>query len=372
MRMVGESISPMPVSCPNDRLRVLFVSWRDLAHDNAGGSEVVVDALIEGIRAQGHSAALVCGGTVGRRPYPVLSAGGTYGHYLKAPLIARRFRHWDLLVDVVNGFPYFSPLWWPGPSLCFFHHVHGEQWGQYFPRPVAAFGSTVERKVLPQVYRRTHFAAVSPSTSSDLQGLGIPSDRIHLVHNGIDRSLAELPVAESPEPTFVVLARLVANKGVDRVLDAWARVQPVVGGRLVVVGEGPERAALEARRLAGVEFVGRIDDQRKLDLLASAWLIVHGAHHEGWCIAITEAAALATPAVAYDVEGVRDSVVDGVTGALVGSTDEMAQAWIGLTRDHARRTDMAAAARLRARSFSRERSVEEFLVAARATVAARR
>jgi hypothetical protein len=57
---------------------------------------------------------------------------------------------------------------------------------------------------------------------------------------------------------------------------------------------------------------------------------------------------------------------------LVGSTDEMAQAWIGLTRDHARRTDMAAAARLRARSFSRERSVEEFLVAARATVAARR
>jgi glycosyltransferase involved in cell wall biosynthesis len=355
-----------------DRLKVLFVSWRDLAHQNSGGSEIVVDTLIRGIRSRGHSAALVCGGDVGHRPYPVLSAGGTYLHYLKAPWLARRFRHWDLLVDVVNGFPYFSPLWWPGPSLCFFHHVHGDQWHRHFPKPVAVFGDMVERKVVPQVYRRTQFAAVSPSTRSELEHLGVPAGRIHLVHNGIDESLTEMSVTEAAEPTFVVVSRLVANKGVDRVLDAWAEVQPVVGGRLVVIGEGPERASLEARRLPGAEFVGRVDEDRKLALLGSAWAMVHGAHHEGWCIAVTEAGALGTPTIAYDVDGVRDSVVDGSTGLLVRSTDEMASAWIALARDPERRASMGAAARRRARCFTNQRSVDEFLDAVHTTLAARR
>jgi glycosyltransferase involved in cell wall biosynthesis len=351
---------------------VLFVSWRDLAHPNAGGSEVVVDTLIEGLRARGHTAALVCGGRVGRRPYPVLSAGGTYDQYLRAPFVARRFRHWDLMVDVVNGFPYFSPLWWPGPVLCFFHHVHGDQWQRHFPRPVAAVGDLVERRLIPRLYRGTQFAAVSPSTSSALEGLGVARERIHLVHNGIDSSLVQRVTAESLEPTFVVLARLVPNKGVDRVLDAWARVQPVVGGRLIVIGDGPQRAELEARRLPGVEVRGRVTHDEKLEVLGSAWLLVHGAHHEGWCIAVTEAAALATPALAYDADGVRDSVVDGITGELVDDEDDLVGRWISLARDPERRAQMGRAARLRSRAFTHERSVEEFLIAARATVGAAR
>ncbi len=370
---VGEPRGAGPAGDPGGgRLRVLFLSWRDLAHPHAGGSEVFVDDLIEGLRARGHTAALVCGGPVGHRPYPALSAGGTYDQYLRAPFVARRFRHWDLLVDVVNGFPYFSPLWWRGPVLCFFHHVHGEQWARHFPGPVAATGDFVERRVIPRLYRRTQFGALSPSTSACLQELGVPRDRIHLVHVGIDTSLAEHPVAESDEPTFVVLGRLAPNKGVDRVLDAWASVQPAVGGRLLVIGEGPQRAELEARRVPGVEFLGHVSHERKLELLGSAWLLVHGAYHEGWCIAVTEAAALATPALAYDANGVRDSVADGLTGELVRTESEMVRAWVALARDHRRRARMGNAARLRSRAFSRDRSVEEFLSAARATVRARR
>jgi glycosyltransferase involved in cell wall biosynthesis len=353
------------------RLRVLFLSWRDLAHPRAGGSEVLVDSLIGGLRARGHSAALVCGGPVGRRPYPALSAGGTYDHYLRAPLVARRFRHWDLLVDVVNGFPYFSPLWWTGPKLCFFHHVHGEQWARHFPRPVAAAGDFIESSIVPRLYRRTRFAAPSPSTAAALEALGVAGERIHLVHNGIDGGLFDISVPESADPLFVVLGRLAPNKGINRVLDAWARVHPVVGGRLVVVGEGPERKRLEARALPGVEFVGRVTHEQKIRLLGSAWLLVHGAHQEGWGIVVIEAAALSTPALAYDAEGLRDSIVDGITGELVNDEEAMVRSWIALAGDPAKRSRLAGAARLRSRAFSHERSVEEFLSAARATIGAR-
>ena len=100
---------------------------------------------------------------------------------------------------------------------------------------------------------------------------------------------------------------------------------PVIGGRLVIIGEGPQREELAARRVPGVEFRGHVSHEEKLDLLSSAWLLVHGAHHEGWCIAVTEAAALATPALAYDVDGVRDSVVDGVTGELVHDESDLVE-----------------------------------------------
>src|SRR5438477_3337532 len=121
-------------------MRVVFVSWRDLVHPDAGGSEVVVDRLIRGLGNRGHTAALVCGGPVGRPGYPVVDAGGTYTQYLRAPFATRRFRDFDLLVDVVNGFPYLSPLWWRGPRLCFFHHVHGTQWHGQFSHAVAEMG----------------------------------------------------------------------------------------------------------------------------------------------------------------------------------------------------------------------------------------
>src|SRR3954471_14168090 len=93
-------------------LRVLFVSWRDMAHPQAGGSELLVDRLARGLIQRGHEAALVCGGPVGQHEYPVADAGGTYGQYVRAPLAYwRHFGDADLVVDVENGLPFFSPLW---------------------------------------------------------------------------------------------------------------------------------------------------------------------------------------------------------------------------------------------------------------------
>lgn len=361
----------MVVPPPDAHLRAVFTAWRDLAHPSAGGSEVVVDRLITGLLERGHLATLVAGGPIGHRDYPVLPAGGTYGQYLRAPWIARRFKHWDLLVDVANGIPFFSPLWWAGPRLCFVHHVHGQQWDQYFPRPIARGGRFVEGRVVPALYANAHFAAVSPSTERALQAVGVDADRIHVVHNGIDERLLRESPTRSPEPHFVALGRLAPNKGVDRLLDAWASVHPVVGGRLVVLGDGPSRDALEARRAPGVEIRGRVTEDEKIDLLGAAWLLIHGAHHEGWGLAIMEAAGLGTPALAYRTDGVRDSVVDGETGVLVDDEQGLVDAWVRLAGDGARRAELGAAARRRAVRYTWDRTVEEFLVAARATIGSR-
>lgn len=69
---------------------------------------------------------------------------------------------------------------------------------------------------------------------------------------------------------------------------------------------------------AGVTFFGRVDSDRKQDLVASAHVLVATSVREGWGLVVSEAAQLGTPAVGYDVPGLRDSV-PAAGGLLTGS-----------------------------------------------------
>jgi glycosyltransferase involved in cell wall biosynthesis len=228
----------------------------------------------------------------------------------------------------------------------------------YIPRPVAALGRLAETRLVPHVYRHRLFVTISDSSAADLEATGVAPERIRIVHNGTDLPASGAP--KSPEPLFVVLGRLAPAKRVGLVLDAWDRARPQIGGRLVVVGDGPERQRLEARGVAGVEFTGRVSEPEKWELLSSAWAIVHSAAREGWGIVLMEAAAAGTPALAYDVPGVRDAVNDGRTGVLVGSEDELVSEWIALAREDDRRRRLGEEARSRSRQFGWERTVREF------------
>jgi glycosyltransferase involved in cell wall biosynthesis len=341
-------------------MRVLFVAWRDLAHPQAGGSEYVVDRLAVGSAAQGHDVALLSGGPTGQRPYRVVDTGGTYTQYMRAPIeYLRRFRGWDLVVDVENGIPFFAPVWRRRPVICLVHHVHAEQWQLHFPRPVARMGRLLEEHAMAAVYRRSLFVAVSRSTAIALADLGIDEDCIRVVEMGCDRPSSV--VAPAPEPTFLALGRLVPHKRIDLLLDLWRRVRPETGGTLIIVGDGPERARLGARAGAGVQFTGPVSASQKSELLGRAWLLVHPAMHEGWGTAILEAAAAGTPTLGFDVPGVRDSVRPRITGLLATTEDEFMRDWIALARDGAHRARLAEHARAWAAEHTWSRAVGEFL-----------
>ena len=159
---------------------------------------------------------------------------------------------------------------------------------------------------------------------------------------------------------FVALGRLVAHKQIATLLALWERVRETVGGRLVIVGDGPEAEALRAAAGPGVEFTGVVPDDEKRRLLSEAWILVHPAAHEGWGTVIMEAAALGTPTIGFDVRGVRDSVVAGETGVLAQTDDAFVSAWIALAGDEVERDRLGAGARRRARGFTWERAVAEF------------
>lgn len=352
-------------------MRIGFVAWRDLDHPQAGGSEVVVDRLIRGLADRGHQVQLMCGGPAGERSYPVHELGGTYTQYLRAPVHhARALRSTDVLVDVQNGIPFFSPLWRSRPTVCLVHHVHTEQWDLAFPRPIAAVGRALESRLMPWAYRHSRYVAVSPGTQTALGELGVPEQQVSVVTSGVE--LTERVAPRSVEPMFLALGRLVPHKRIDLLLQLWERVRPHTGGRLVIAGGGPLEDELRARAGAGVEILGSVSEPTKQALLSQTWALVHPALHEGWGMVVLEAAMHETPTLAFDVPGLRDTVVHGQTGYLAADEDAFVDRWLTLARDRQRRTELGAAARPWAESFSWERSVERFEDVLRGAAAAAR
>lgn len=353
-------------------MKIVFLAWRDLANPLAGGSEILIDRLASGLVARGHDVTLIAGGPVEHRDYKTVDAGGVLGQYLKGPLIAlRHHRDADVVVDVCNGLPFFSPLWRRKPTITLVNHVHTAQWELWFPPVRAWIGRAVESRLMPRLYRGRPFMAVSPSTASALEAIGVPAANIHIIPNGVFLPDGR-PVPPSGDPVFVALGRLVPHKRYDLLLDVWEKVRPITGGRLVIAGEGPEMERLRETAGEAVDLTGHITDEDKQDLLARATCLIHPALLEGWGLVIMEAAAHGTPALGFRVPGVRDSIADGVSGVLVDTSAELAEAWIRITLDRSHRAQLSRGAYARAAEFSWNKTVDNFEALAEESVSGQR
>ena len=163
-----------------------------------------------------------------------------------------------------------------------------------------------------------------------------------------------------PADAFVVagLGRFVPVKGFDLLVAALPRlVAAVPSARVVLVGDGPERTALEAQATGlGVRerllVTGATSDVAVG--LAAADALAAPSRNEGMGRALVEAMALGLPVVASEVGGIPAVVADGETGWLVppGEVDALASALIELGRDEALRVKLGAAGAARAEAFS--------------------
>jgi glycosyltransferase involved in cell wall biosynthesis len=167
--------------------------------------------------------------------------------------------------------------------------------------------------------------------------VGLRPDKVETIHYGLDdlpAAWGENPPDDVPADARILLAvsRLTEQKGIDVAI----RALPLVSEDLVLVvlGEGPERAALEllARELGvghRVFLCGRVPDVAAW--LRRATLLVHPARWEGFGLGVLEAMLAGLPVVAADVSSLPELVLDGETGFLVQPDDAPALA-VGIAR----------------------------------------
>jgi phosphatidylinositol alpha-1,6-mannosyltransferase len=177
---------------------------------------------------------------------------------------------------------------------------------------------------------------------------------------------APCPEAPSADREFaLIVGRLWAQeqyKGHDRLIDIWPAVRGRAGGaRLLVVGDGDDRARLEARVEAeglgdAIRFAGRLTDAELAGVYRAAAFFVMPSTGEGFGLAYLEAMRAGKPCIA--LHGSADEIIDdGVDGVLVdaASSDELTEAIVRLFTDRGLRARMGASASARvARDFTGE------------------
>ena len=341
---------------------VLVLNERDLDNPRAGGAEIHLFEIFGRLAAAGDRVTMLCAGFPGGAAEATIAGvhvrrlgGNRLGYYTQAVQACRAYiarERPDVLVEALNKMPFLAPLYTRIPLVAVVHHLFGTTAFQQVPAPVAAAVVGAEW-LIPRLYRRATFVAISDSSRDDMVERGIPASAIRVVLCGVDHARYRPdPSVRDPRPLIVFVGRLERYKRLDVLVDAVAEVRRGgVDAHAVIAGTGDALDAVRAQvRALGLEACvgvpGFVDEAEKVRLLQAAHVAVQPSEKEGWGLTVIEANACGTPCVAAAVPGLRDSVRDGETGLLVPVRDAHAlAASLGrVLRDDALRARLAAGA----------------------------
>lgn len=160
----------------------------------------------------------------------------------------------------------------------------------------------------------TRFIALTEFAKQKFVAAGYPPDRFAVKPNFVDPDPQERQAAGH---YAVFIGRLMDNKGLQVLLDAWKELP--AGYQLQIVGDGPERPALEAQarelQLSGITFRGRLSHAAVIEALKGArFTIVPSKLYEGLPMCIVESFACGTPVLCSKLGGLKEIVEDHATG----------------------------------------------------------
>lgn len=267
----------------------------------------------------------------------------------------------DVVIDQTNTIPFFTPMWAGIPVFLMIWQLAREVWWYESRFPLNVIGYTLEPIYL-RTYRRTPVLTFSKSTENDLLAIGLHGE-ITVVPVGIEQGAVPAE-PKSNEPTFIYVGRIAPSKRVHDIVRAFAIFRNARGnGRLVLIGTGPNTYTQRIVRLSvalgvsdSVELSGWLEGQAKRRRMAEAHALLMASAREGWGLVVTECNACGTPAIVYDVPGLRDSTRHLQTGLVVQpNPSRLAAAMLDLVHD----SELYGRLRAQALSWSRTLTFDE-------------
>jgi glycosyltransferase involved in cell wall biosynthesis/O-antigen/teichoic acid export membrane protein len=354
-------------------VHILLLTDRDWTHPQGGGTGTNLYGQVSRWLAWGHRVTVIAGDYPGAKKVEEV-APGLVVHRMGTRMTVFQRAAWatlrgvgrdaDVVLEVVNGIAFCSPAWWwlKAPTVALIHHVHQDHYvaEMGWKGRVAAFFA--ERAPLRLLYQHIPILTISKAARDDLVALGLPKENVHVAYLGVDPP--PFPGGEkAASPRLLYLGRLKQYKRIEVVLDVLAGIP---GAHLDIAGEGDHRPVLEQeideRGLHDrVTLHGHVSEEEKFELYGRAWVNLTASSAEGWCLTVMESATVGTPSAALRVGGLNESIVDEQTGLLADTPEELAERVRDLVHDPARRDELGAAAKARARGFTWDHTAEQNL-----------
>jgi glycosyltransferase involved in cell wall biosynthesis len=319
-------------------MNIVWLTWKDLDNPLTGGAEVVNEELAARLAAAGHTVTFLTSGfpgaaaTAARRGFHIVRTGSRYTNYFTAARYFRAHRTElaaDLVIDECNTMPYFAGYYARTRTVSLFYMLCREIWFYEFPQPLSTIGYLLEPLYLRFLKPKSAVITISNSSKQDLARHGFKPENIHLISVGTEsKPVPDLDtVAKFDAPTLLSHGSIRPMKRTLDQVKAFEIAKATMPDLRLIVSGGAGTAygrevlayIKNSPHAASIHYAGRTTEAAKLKLMQKCHAILVTSVKEGWGLIVTEAAGQGTPAVVYDVDGLRDSVRAGTTGLITAA-----------------------------------------------------
>jgi glycosyltransferase involved in cell wall biosynthesis len=284
------------------------------------------------------------------------------------------------VIDEVNTMPFFCKFYVREKNILFVHQLCREIWFYEMAFPLNVFGYVLEPIYL-WLLRSRKVITVSESTRHDLMRYGFKPGAVNIVSTGITIApVADLAASAPPpsglaqkyeHPTVLALGSIRAMKRTDHIVNAFEIAKERMPNlELILAGSAAGRYgakvlahAKKSRYASSIKYMGTVSEKEKAELMQKSHCIAVASVKEGWGLIVTEAASQGTPAVVYNVDGLRDSVRNGATGLVCAENTPagMAESIVTLLGDRVAYERMRRAGWEWSKAMNFENSYREFM-----------
>jgi len=342
-------------------MRILWYHWKDITHPSYGGAEVLSHEVSKRLVKKGFDITQFCSSYPSAKKEEIIDGvkivrdGGKYSVYIKAKNFYKKNKeNFDVIIDEINTRPFLTPDFVTEPVIALIHQLAREVWFYETRFPLNLIGYYFLENYWLRKYRTIPTITVSKSTENDLKKLQF--EKIKIIPEGLScKPLEKIAIKESL-PTLIYVGRFKKTKLPDHAIKSFLEIKKEIkDAQLWMVGDGDRMKILQNfAKSNSIKFWGRVSNEKKIELMSRAHLILVPSIKEGWGLVVIEANAMGTPAVAYNVDGLRDSVQNNVNGILTPENNvfSLAESALKLLNDKKKLDEMSQKSLHYARQFS--------------------
>jgi glycosyltransferase involved in cell wall biosynthesis len=355
-------------------LRILWLTWKDLGHPQAGGAEVLTYEVTKRLAAAGNEVTVFTSAYEGCNAHEIVDGvqivrSGTYRSSVFSA--ARQYYNddlgehgFDVIVDGINTRPFNASRFARNGEriVALISQLAKEYWFYETPFPLSYIGYYFLENRWLRGYVDVPTITVSQSTRKELLELGF--SKVGVIPLGLNFEPLENLGEKESYPVIAYAGRINRAKRPDLLVKAFRNVRDrLPNSELWIIGEGPFKEKLREIAGDGVKFFDAASNSERRALLRRAWVLVNPSVREGFGLNIIEANALGVPCVAYDVPGLRDSIRDNETGMLVRASgpDPLSETLLRFLTEDSLRVKLSEGALRYSREFSWDRTAKEFM-----------
>lgn len=316
------------------KAKILWLTWKDKKNPASGGAEVVNQEIGRRLAKDGYRVIFIVAGFSGGRRKEVIDGcqvirvGSRFSVYFEVyKYYQKHLCGWaDLVIEEINTFPFLSQFYVKEKKILIFYQLCREIWFYQMSFPLSLVGYLLEPLYL-WLLRKNKVITISKSTKNDLVKFGFKKRNIKIITPGVEI----IPVSNLEKIkkfknfTLLSLGAIRKMKRPDHQLQAFELAKRKIPElKLKIAGFGQGRYYQQIMKLISdspykkdIEYLGKVSRDDKIELLQKSHLILVTSVKEGWGLIVTEANSQGTPALVYNVDGLRDSVKDNQTGLII-------------------------------------------------------